>query len=30
MTWKRIVDFFRRWWKNHIVDDCPEELDDIF
>jgi len=25
-----IIDYIKRWWKKHIVDDYPSELEDEF
>jgi hypothetical protein len=29
-TIKKIKLYFISWWKRHIVNDCPPELDDEF
>jgi len=26
----KIIKWIKGWWKRHIVDDCPDELKDIF
>jgi len=24
----KIVKYIKKWWRKHIVDDCPPELED--
>lgn len=27
---QKLRSIISKWWKNHIVDDCPNDLKDIF
>lgn len=26
---KNIINYIKLWWKRHIVDECPKELEEV-
>lgn len=27
---KRILNYIKKWWRKHIIDNCPPELEDEY
>lgn len=27
---KRLIQYIKKWWSKHIIDNCPPELEDEF
>ena len=27
---KRILNYIKKWWRKHVIDTCPPELEDEY